>query len=680
MSKMRIEYIKLYNYRLYKGFNQVVFPKDEKKHIYVIYGENGFGKTTLLQSLMWCLYGRMIIDVDDLSRADINLKGYESYLRDNLNTEVGIENSDEEKNFYVEILISELRIPTMPSANLRIKRSYDLAKNKEAFELLIDGHENELARQIGYDVFVNDFVLSKDIARLFFFDSERIVKLAEGQSKEERFRLGSAYNRVIGIKKYEELKKNLESISLKMKRETLDEAGEEKWMQLTSELKEAEGELDLIEGNIAEASSKKESLTHDFGIIQNQLLREGSMVNIEEKSRAIEERETCMQRNQNFKNQLKDYLDYAPFAVAGGLFQDAIRLAEHDFKILETKNSFIRQNETVNDIKQKLEDLVSHVDIADNRKNYLISQMEAILLEYQVETVDAPVSLDIDKDTHDMIAGVSEMLYTTFQSEFKIIMDDYKRNKQRIDQLNKILHRAAEEDGNERIAALKKHLSEIQQKISEQESLLIELGVTKATKTLEKEKIQKQCDFYHASMKVSESNKEKSDLTNALICEISDYLHQLRSLRNKSIEKHIKHILNMLMHKNDFVDRVQLETENSDFDVRLFSSGNEIQKSALSKGEQQLYASALLMALVEESGILFPVFIDSPLQKFDKKHAERIITDFYPKVSTQVVLLPIIEKELTAEEENLMQPMVKAKYCIINDGNHSKIEEVCLSR
>lgn len=677
---MRIEYIKLYNYRLYKGFNQVVFPKDEKKHIYVIYGENGFGKTTLLQSLMWCLYGRMIIDVDDLSRADINLKGYESYLRDNLNTEVGSKNSDEEKNFYVEILISELQIPTMPSANLQIKRSYDLAKNKETFELLIDGHENELARQIGYDVFVNDFVLSKDIARLFFFDSERIVKLAEGQSKEERFRLGSAYNRVIGIKKYEELKKNLESISLKMKRETLDEAGEEKCMQLTSELKEAEGELDLIEGNIAETSSKKESLTHDFGIIQNQLLREGSMVNIEEKSRAIEERETCMQRNQNFKNQLKDYLDYAPFAIAGGLFQDAIRLVEHDFKILETKNSFIRQNETVNDIKQKLEDLISQVDIADNRKNYLISQMEAILLEYQVETIDAPVSLDIDKETNDKIAGVSEMLYTTFQSEFKIILDDYKRNKQRIDQLNKILHRAAEEDGNERIAALKKHLSEIQQKITEQDRLLLELSVAQATKTLEKEKIQKEYEVYHASMKVRESNKEKSDLTNALICEISDYLHQLRSLRNKSIEKYIKRILNMLMHKSDFVDRVQLETEDGDFDVRLFSSGNEIQKSALSKGEQQLYASALLMALVEESGILFPVFIDSPLQKFDKKHAERIITDFYPKVSAQVVLLPIIEKELTKEEEILMQPMVKMRYCIINEGNHSKIEEVCLSR
>ena len=120
---MRIEYIKLYNYRLYKGINQIDFPKDEKKNIYIIYGENGFGKTTFLQSLIWCLYGRMIIDVDDLSRSEINAKGYENYLKDNLNIEVGREIPDENKNYYVEILISELHIPTMPSASLLIGRA-----------------------------------------------------------------------------------------------------------------------------------------------------------------------------------------------------------------------------------------------------------------------------------------------------------------------------------------------------------------------------------------------------------------------------------------------------------------------------------------------------------------------------------------------------------------------------
>ena len=677
---MRIEYIKLYNYRLYKGLNEVVFPKDEKKNIYVIYGENGFGKTTLLQSLMWCLYGRMIIDVDDLSRADINLKGYDGYLRDNLNSDVSCESLDEGKSYYVELLISELQIPTMPSANLLIKRSFDLAKNKETFELLIDGHENELARQIGYDVFVNDFVLSKDIARLFFFDSERIVKLAEGQSKDERVRLGSAYNRVIGIKKYEELKKNLESILLKMKREGLDEAGEKKWMQLSLDLNDVEGELSQIEDDIIEANTKKEALKQDLGTIQNQLLREGSMVGLEEKIKAVEERETCIGRNQVFKNQLKDFLDYAPFAMAGGLFQDAIQLVVHDYKVSESKNSFIRQNDTINDIKNKLENLVSHVDITDDHKLFLLHQMETILSDYQVESIDEPVSLDVDKETRDKIASVYDMLHTTFQREFKTMMDEYKRNKQRIDQLNRILHRAAQEEGNDRIVMLKRQISEIQQNITELDNQILDLGVAKATKMLEKERLQKQYTVYQASMKVREKNIEKSDITIFLINEISDYLQQLRSLRNKSIEKHIKNILNMLMHKCDFVDNVKLETEDGDFDVRLFSSDNEIQKSALSKGEQQLYASALLMALVEESGILFPVFIDSPLQKFDKKHAERIITDFYPKVSSQVVLLPIAEKELTAEEEKLMRHMVKARYSIANDGMHSKIEEVCLSK
>lgn len=672
---MRIEYIKLYNYRLYKGLNQIVFPKDDVKNIFIIYGENGFGKTTLLQSLMWCLYGRMIIDVDDLSKAEISGKGYESYLRENLNVEVGRNTASGEEHYYVELFISELRIPTMPSANLLVRRSYNVMKNKETFELLIDGHENELARQIGYDVFVNDFVLNKDIARLFFFDSERIVKLAERQSKEERLRLGAAYNYVIGIKKYEDLKSNLENISLKMKREALDADGEEKMLKLASNLDEVERELNRIEGDINNTELSRDSRKQELDSVQKQLLREGSMVNLEEKRKAIEERELCLQQSLSFKNQLKDYLDYAPFAMAGSLLRDATQLAEHDFKVAESKKSFIRQKEIIVDIKSRLQDMMKKSEISANQKKSMLQQMETILSDYQVEPVNDPILLDIDKDAYNQIVNVTTMLYTSFQSEFKIMLDKYKRNKQKIDKLNKLLHRSAEEDTNDRIVELKKQYETLQQNILEYERRLSELAVAKATKTREKEKIQQQTDSYHSSLRVRKNNKEKLSLTTKLINEISNYLYELRSLRDKSIEQRIKRILNLLMHKSDFVDNVQLEMVHADFDVRLFSKGMEIQKTSLSKGEQQLYATALLMALVEESGIAFPVFIDSPLQKFDKKHAERIIVDFYPKVSSQVVLLPIYEKELSAEEEKLVEPMVMSKYRIFNDGMHSKIRE-----
>ena len=71
------------------------------------------------------------------------------------------------------------------------------------------------------------------------------------------------------------------------------------------------------------------------------------------------------------------------------------------------------------------------------------------------------------------------------------------------------------------------------------------------------------------------------------------------------------------MHKEDFVGSVEVVSTEDDMDIRLFNkAGIEINKDSLSKGEQQLYATALLKALVDESGVQFPVFIDSPLQKF----------------------------------------------------------------
>ena len=83
-----------------------------------------------------------------------------------------------------------------------------------------------------------------------------------------------------------------------------------------------------------------------------------------------------------------------------------------------------------------------------------------------------------------------------------------------------------------------------------------------------------------------------------------------------------------------------------------------------------------LKALVEESGIEFPVFIDSPLQKFDKSHSSKIITEFYPSISKQVVLFPLLHKELTEDELEIMKPLVKSAYLIKNEVDHSYFQQV----
>ena len=60
---MLIESITLNNYRLSEGETVIKFRFDEAKNVHLICGENGFGKTTLLHSLLWCLFGRFVGDV-----------------------------------------------------------------------------------------------------------------------------------------------------------------------------------------------------------------------------------------------------------------------------------------------------------------------------------------------------------------------------------------------------------------------------------------------------------------------------------------------------------------------------------------------------------------------------------------------------------------------------------------
>lgn len=141
-----------------------------------------------------------------------------------------------------------------------------------------------------------------------------------------------------------------------------------------------------------------------------------------------------------------------------------------------------------------------------------------------------------------------------------------------------------------------------------------------------------------------------------------------------SMNELYNHYMNILLHKKNFIKRVDVDINatGDDIDIVLYSKSDKIiDKSSLSMGERQMYASALLSSLVDESEIEFPVFIDSPMQKFDEQHAENIIRYFYPNVSKQVVIFPLINKELTEKEYSILLPKVCRAYLIDNISTDS---------
>jgi DNA sulfur modification protein DndD len=181
------------------------------------------------------------------------------------------------------------------------------------------------------------------------------------------------------------------------------------------------------------------------------------------------------------------------------------------------------------------------------------------------------------------------------------------------------------------------------------------------------------------SKKVSldDSDTLKDKVAEKLIAELNTFLVSLKNEKKFSLERRIKGTMNKLMHKSNFISKVDVSIFDDIIDINLYATdGIIIKKESLSKGEQQLYATSLLKALVEESGIQFPVFIDSPLQKFDKSHANKIITEFYPTVSKQVILFPLLHKELTKKELETMKPFVNSAYILKNENTYSFIQEV----
>ena len=119
--------------------------------------------------------------VEDKYKHEIkNSGGYEKYLNNQFNR-----NQNKEKYLRVEIKISDILIPSIPCKNVTIKRSYNIETCKENLEILINGKVNELTKKVGFETFINDFILPREIAKFFFFDSEKIVSLAEAKTRDE---------------------------------------------------------------------------------------------------------------------------------------------------------------------------------------------------------------------------------------------------------------------------------------------------------------------------------------------------------------------------------------------------------------------------------------------------------------------------------------------------------------
>ncbi len=198
---LQIKKIHLQNWRCYE--NQIIeFDLNTDKNIWVIWGLNGYGKTSILEAVLWCLYGNEIVSPKRLIKAEADSEeqssekqGYFYFPNVKVNSELELSVSltlqKEDHNYVISRVAKRTQRGQTFFAEVS-KASFNLNG-----KLKTDSRERI------------DSLLPRSCREFFFFDGEKIKEYSNiTQTAETR----KAIESILGIPEIINLKKDAKNV------------------------------------------------------------------------------------------------------------------------------------------------------------------------------------------------------------------------------------------------------------------------------------------------------------------------------------------------------------------------------------------------------------------------------------------------------------------------------------
>lgn len=684
---MKVKKVVIENFGSYYGRQEIDLSLGDgsaDKNIIVVYGENGAGKTTFLTALVWCLYGRSMDRADkEWGEAWKKVKSDEY-----LNNEVR-ERDGKRATQSVEIVFTETELNGVPAGEISVKRSRrfgdgfsDEIAVRVGKEDVVDGNDLEANRM--RERIIRENILPIEVAKFFLFDAQKIISFADFGSTEQNRDLKESFSQVLGIAPHEELQSRLVKIAQGYRTLRAKPAQKAEFRELKT--KEENLDKTLIpakDAEIEEKDAELEKISEARDKATNELIKISGGVTPEDEinlKRSIDDAEAELAES---GEELKSVYPLMPFAIAGKLCSETREQLELEEISRKRGEQDAEISEKIGNVRRDLDD-IAHEKVphpnqdAYRMKTCLLESLQDVLLRYFGNADHSDEELPqgfrsfLGKD-----AGFSERFSNLLEqvvagsAKFDGYRKKFEKTKQLRDERVRTLERLAVKLDDAEAKQIREDIRDLTQKFQkvseergkldqERKKLLDDLTVTRRSLSeLDKE------------LRAAQSYDKKSELIDTLVKEIGKFIGALQEKKKDSLKKRILTGTQRLMHKEDLVADVSVEISSENgLRVRfLDKDGNEL--PSMSEGERQLCASALLQSLSDESGFEFPVFIDSPLQKFDSEHAKNMVEMFYPNVSSQVVFFPLLGKELTREEYEILSPHVAKVWRIENTHNRS---------
>ncbi len=686
---MKISAINIQNFRQYYGNIHFDLSPEENKNIVLIGGRNGYGKTTFLISIVWCLYGEKISQVDENFKKEIQKeKNYSQFMRESLNSTA---KSESQNSFSVKLKITELDLPQMNISSLIIKREFNYITMTESLSIIDFNTNQELFIDNEDKInFINDFIIPLDAAKFVFFDAEKIAALAELSTKEEGNILNDALGKILGLDIFEDLIEDLGVYCNNLKKEVANQNIQDQINDREENIRINKKEIEKYDEDIAEKTKiniKTKSKIQEYENYINQNGNNG----IDESNREIflnqrTELEETKNKNEDNFNELSELI---PLAILAG------KLEEINEQLLlqelnETTGNFSSEiNDKIGIFIERLfnqapEPEESSFTLKDKMFYYNKAQnLSSEIFEEKKEQIELSFEHDLNNSEKKIINDVINLINTQSKELFESTMDNYNSSKINLIEINRKINRI---DANVVDEFTREQIINKENAEHILEDNLKQIGAIEEKKEkLKKDNIRLNIEYQNLLQKIdiTQANKTKFQKTKEYIDVLQTFVDSQKSAKKESLEKNILFELKKLMHKlqdekldSKFISDVSviILPDNGGMKVTLFdSNGEEVKKEKLSSGEKQIYISCLIKAILNESIQSLPIFIDTPLGRLDDEHIKNILLYYYPDLSEQVIILST-NNEITPRRFKDIEHNVSKTYLLENDGKKTDVK------
>ena len=515
---------------------------------------------------------------------------------------------------------------------------------------------------------------------------ESLHKVYKDMSTEQRKDLSLAYSQVLGIQKYEDLKNELVRIQDDYRKASAKPQEKREFNELIADIDFKESEIDRLTDEISNLEEDRVFKRHNSAELQSKLIREGDMMSADELKKLNNRKAELETVLREADESLKDLYSLIPFGLAGGLMAELLTQ-------LETEKAYKQNKLQLEGVNDKTDIILGDIEEAKKRLPFSIDIKTRDFYELQIRQLIKKHFYNVSDESkfehfstlHDFSQGqIEEFMHIITKikdskSSFENLINKYTKAKAELYTIEKNIREAEKKAESDYVQELRTRKENIDRQI---DSIGVEIGKKQNEIESLKEQViahKKQKEILSKKINVSDQNRAVDNEATRLINTIQKFLIRFKEEKKKALAKKLEVKLQSYLHKTNLVKKVIVDINGNgdDVDICLFGyDDKKIDNSILSMGERQMFASALLSALVDETEIEFPVFIDSPMQKFDPQHTKNVLTKFYPNVSKQVILFPLLKKELTEEEYQYIQPIVNKSYLINNEKDGSHFVEV----